>query len=64
MKDKTFINVTYALLGTLAVAFWLTLAQQVIPAAVAFGAAGYTYMLLAGVSVWRGIKRIFRKKEK
>ncbi len=64
MKDKTFINVTYALLGTLAVAFWLTLAQQVIPAAVAFGAAGFTYMLLAGVSVWRGIKRIFRKKEK
>lgn len=62
MKDKTFINVTYALLGTLAVAFWLTLAQQVIPAAVAFGAAGFTYMLLAGVSVWRGIKRIFRKK--
>jgi hypothetical protein len=64
VKDKTFINVTYALLGTLAVAFWLTLAQQVIPAAVAFGAAGFTYMLLAGVSVWRGIKRIFRKKEK
>ena len=64
MKDKTFINVTYALLGTLAVAFWLTLVQQVIPAAVAFGAAGFTYMLLAGVSVWRGIKRIFRKKEK
>lgn len=64
MKDKTFINVTYALLGTLAVAFWLTLAQQVIPAAVAFGAAGFIYMLLAGVSVWRGIKRIFRKKEK
>ena len=64
MKDKTVINVTYALLGTLAVAFWLTLAQQVIPAAVAFGAAGFTYMLLAGVSVWRGIKRIFRKKEK
>lgn len=64
MKDKTFINVTYALLGTLAVAFWLTLAQHVIPAAVAFGAAGFTYMLLAGVSVWRGIKRIFRKKEK
>ena len=64
MKDKTFINVTYALLGTLAVAFWLTVAQQVIPAAVAFGAAGFTYMLLAGVSVWRGIKRIFRKKEK
>ena len=64
MKDKTFINVTYALLGTLAVAFWLTLAQQVIPAAVAFGAAGFTYMLLAGVSVWRGIKRIFRKIEK
>ena len=64
MKDKTFINVTYALLGTLAVAFWLTLAQQVIPAAVAFGAAGFTYLLLAGVSVWRGIKRIFRKKEK
>lgn len=64
MKDKTFINVTYALLGTLAVAFWLTLAQQVILAAVAFGAAGFTYMLLAGVSVWRGIKRIFRKKEK
>ena len=64
MKDKTFINVTYELLGTLAVAFWLTLAQQVIPAAVAFGAAGFTYMLLAGVSVWRGIKRIFRKKEK
>ena len=64
MKDKTFINVTYALLGTLAVAGWLTLAQQVIPAAVAFGAAGFTYMLLAGVSVWRGIKRIFRKKEK
>ena len=56
MKDKTFINVTYALLGTLAVAFWLTLAQQVIPAAVAFGAAGFTYMLRAGVSVWRGIK--------
>ena len=64
MKDKTFINVTYALLGTLAVAFWLTLAQQVIPAAVAFGAAGFTYLLLAGVSVWRGIKRICRKKEK
>ena len=64
MKDKTFINVTYALLGTLAVAFWLTLAQQDKPAAVAFGAAGFTYMLLAGVSVWRGIKRIFRKKEK
>ena len=64
MKDETFITVTYALLGTLAVAFWLTLAQQVIPAAVAFGAAGFTYMLLAGVSVWRGIKRIFRKKEK
>ena len=64
MKDKTFINVTSARLGTLAVAFWLTLAQQVIPAAVAFGAAGFTYMLLAGVSVWRGIKRIFRKKEK
>ena len=62
MKDKTFINVTYALLGTLAVAFWLTLAQQVIPAAVAFGAAGFTYMLLAGVSVWRGIKRIYRIK--
>ena len=64
MKDKTFFNVTYGLLGTLAVAFWLTLALQVIPAAVAFGAAGFTYMLLAGVSVWRGIKRIFRKKEK
>ena len=64
MTDKKFINVTYALLGTLAVAFWLTLAQQVIPAAVAFGAAGFTYMLLAGVSVWRGIKRIFRNKEK
>ena len=62
MKDRTFIKITYVLLGTLAVAFWLTLAQQVIPAAVAFGAAGFTYMLLAGVSVWRGIKRIFRKK--
>lgn len=64
MKDTTFIKTTYILLLLVAVAFWLTLAQQIVPAAVVFGATGFIYMLLVGVSLWRGIKRIFRKKTK
>lgn len=64
MKDKVFIQITYVLLGMVAVSFWLILAQQVIPAAVAFGATGFIYMLLAGVSLWRCIKRLFWKKPK